>query len=144
MDDTDNELKISTPINKTKTVLQNQGKIYKQPTVSLSNTDKILEHLNKKQKTTLDSIELIMMGHAQIIKTFSPKRQVHAKKQIANILNNLEIEQIDENEYNHKTKNSNSQHQSESSSYIQNNDDNIDVINLSSVEDTKQNYYWQL
>lgn len=72
----------------------------KEPTVS--NIDKLIEHLNKKQKVTsgaLDAVEMLMMSHAKTIKTFSPKRQAIAKKQISEINGNLEIDQIEENEY---------------------------------------------
>lgn len=63
-----------------------------------SNVDKVLEHLNKKQKTPLDSVEMLMLSHAKAIKTFSPRRQAIAKKNITEIVTNLELEQIEENE----------------------------------------------
>lgn len=44
-----------------------------------SNVDKVLEHLNKKQKVPLDAIELMMLSHAKTIKTFSPRRQAKKK-----------------------------------------------------------------
>jgi len=40
-----------------------------------SNVDKVLEHLNKKQKIPLDAVEMLMLSHAKIIKTFSPRRK---------------------------------------------------------------------
>lgn len=61
----------------------------------------MLEHLNKKQITPLDAIEMLMLSHAKTIKTFSPKRQAIAKKNISEIISNLELEQIEENEYRH-------------------------------------------
>lgn len=64
----------------------------------------MLEHLNKRQKTTssLDAVEMLMMSHAKTIKTFSPKRQAIVKKQISEIVGNFELEQIDEDEYNNR------------------------------------------
>lgn len=64
----------------------------------------MLEHLNKKQKTTnpLDVVEMLMMSHVKAIKTFSSKRQVIVKKQISEIIANFELEQIDEDEYNNR------------------------------------------
>jgi len=58
----------------------------------------VLEHLNKKQKTPLDAVEMLMLSHAKTIKTFSPRRQAIAKKNITEIVTNLELEQIEENE----------------------------------------------
>jgi len=64
-----------------------------------SNVDKVLEHLNKKQKIPLDAVEILMLSHAKIIKTFSPRRQAIAKKNITETVTNLELEQIEENEH---------------------------------------------
>lgn len=72
----------------------------KEPT--LSNVDKVLEHLSKKRQitsNTLDAVEMLMMSHAKTIKTFSPRRQAIAKKKISEIIGTLEIDQIEENEY---------------------------------------------
>lgn len=77
---------------------------------TVSNIDKVLEHLNKKQKVTtsaLDAIEMLMLGHAKTIKTFSPRRQATAKQQISNIIGNLEMDQIDENENYHGSRSTN-------------------------------------
>lgn len=63
----------------------------------------MLEHLNKRQKVTpsaLDAVEMLMLSHAKTLKTFSKRRQAIAKKRIAEIIVDLEIEQIDENENN--------------------------------------------
>ncbi|KAF0683055.1 transcription factor Adf-1-like, partial [Aphis craccivora] len=68
-----------------------------------SNIDKVLEHLNKKQKithTALDPVEMLMLSYAKTIKTFSPIRQAIAKKKISEIISDLEIEEIAENEQN--------------------------------------------
>ncbi|XP_060878281.1 uncharacterized protein LOC132950749 [Metopolophium dirhodum] len=64
-----------------------------------SNVDKVLEHLNKKQKIPLDAVEMLMLSHVKTIKTFSPRRQAIAKKNITEIVTNLELEQIEENEH---------------------------------------------
>lgn len=74
----------------------------KHESTTTSNIDKVLEHLNKKPKVTssaLDTIELLMLSHAKTIKTFSTRRQALAKKQISDLVANLEMEQITENEY---------------------------------------------
>lgn len=68
----------------------------KEPPVS--NIDKVLEYLNKRQRVTtssLDSVEMLMLIYAKTIKTFSLRRPAIAKKRIAEIIYNLEIEQID-------------------------------------------------
>lgn len=64
-----------------------------------SNIDKVLEHFQNKSKTlhnTMDGIELLMMGHAKTIKTFSARRQAIAKNKIAKLIGELELEIIDE------------------------------------------------
>lgn len=64
-----------------------------------SNIDKVLEHFQNKKKTShnaMDGIELLMMGHAKTIKTLSARRQAIAKNKIANLIGELELEQIDE------------------------------------------------
>lgn len=64
-----------------------------------SNIDKVLEHFQNKNKTShnaMDGIELLMMGHAKTIKTFSARRQAIAKNKIAKLIGELELEQIDE------------------------------------------------
>jgi len=64
-----------------------------------SNIDKVLEHFQNKTKTShyaMDGIELLMMGHAKTIKTFSAKQQAIAKNKIAKLIGELELEQIDE------------------------------------------------
>jgi len=73
----------------------------------VSNIDKVLEHLNEKQKVTtsaLDAIEMLMLSHAKTIKTFSPRRQATAKQEISNIIGNLEM---DENENYHGSRSTN-------------------------------------
>ncbi|KAL5239431.1 hypothetical protein ACI65C_006841 [Semiaphis heraclei] len=55
-----------------------------------SNIDKILEHFQNQRKTShnaTDGIELLMMGHAKTIKTFSARRQAIAKNKIAKLGN---------------------------------------------------------
>lgn len=64
-----------------------------------SNIDKVLEHFQNKKKTSpnvMDGIELLIMGHAKTIKTFSARRQAIAKNKIAQLIGELELEQIDE------------------------------------------------
>jgi len=64
-----------------------------------SNIDKVLEHFKNKSKTShnaMDGIELLMMGHAKTIKSFSARRQAIAKNKIAKLIGELELEQIDE------------------------------------------------
>lgn len=63
-----------------------------------SNVDKVLEHLNKKQKVSFDAVKLMMLSYAKTIITFSPRRQTMAKKHISEVITNLELEQIEENE----------------------------------------------
>lgn len=94
----------------------------------------MLEHINKKQKTTpsaLDAVDMLMMSHAKTIKTFSARRQAIAKKQISDIIGNLEIEQIEENEYNRS--HDRTMLSQPSMSYYPLNYDNI--INLSTEND---------
>lgn len=77
-----------------------QKNIEKDP--QYSNFDKVLEHFEKKRKTShnaMDGIELLMMGHAKTIKTFSARRQAIAKNKIAKLIGELELEQIDEDSY---------------------------------------------
>lgn len=123
----------------------------KEPAVS--NIDKVIEHLNKKQKVTssaLDAVEMLLMSHAKTIKTFSPRRQAIAKKQISEIIGNLEMDQIEENEYLMKNSGSlqpinqtiqngyqNNQHVDDLAYPTQ----STEVINLS-VENSTQNYIW--
>ncbi|VVC40408.1 MADF domain [Cinara cedri] len=65
-----------------------------------SNVDKVLEHSQKKRKTShnnvMEGIELLMMGHAKTIKKFSARRQAIAKTKIAKLIGELELEQLDE------------------------------------------------
>jgi len=64
-----------------------------------SNIVKVLEHFKNKSKTShnaRDGIELLMMGHAKTIKSFSARRQAIAKNKIAKLIGELELEQIDE------------------------------------------------
>lgn len=63
-----------------------------------SSVNSIINYLeNKKKKTS--SIDLIMQGYAETIKTFSYRRQVLAKIKIAEIINELELAQAEENEH---------------------------------------------
>jgi len=99
------------PINPPASSTQNKSvRRERQKENTVSNIDKVLEHLNKKQKVTtsaLDAIEMLMLGHAKTIKTFSPRRQATAKQQISNIIGNLEMDQIDENENYHGSRSTN-------------------------------------
>lgn len=64
--------------------------------------DRVLEHFENKRKTShnaMDGIELLMMGHAKTIKKFSARRQAIAKNEIAKLIGELELEQIDEDSY---------------------------------------------
>jgi len=112
-----------------------------------SNIDKVLEHLNKKQKIPLDAVEMLMLSHAKTIKTFSPKRQAIAKKNITEIVTNLELEQIEENEYRQYYQSSSQTYQptDDVQSYrptddVQTYQPTGDVINLSTA-DRASNYY---
>jgi len=51
---------------------------------------------NKKKDVIKKKIELLMMGHAKTIKTFSTRRQAIAKNKLAKLIGELELEQIDE------------------------------------------------
>uniref|UniRef100_A0A2S2NFG0 BESS domain-containing protein n=1 Tax=Schizaphis graminum TaxID=13262 RepID=A0A2S2NFG0_SCHGA len=49
---------------------------------AVSNINKVLEKLNKKQQVTtgsLNTVEMLILSHAKTMKTFSPKRQAIAK-----------------------------------------------------------------
>lgn len=62
--------------------------------VPVSNVNKVLEHLSKKQKishSALDAVDMLMMSHAKSIKSFSTKRQAFAKKKISEFVSDLEI-----------------------------------------------------
>lgn len=127
---------------------------------AVSNIDKVIEHLNKKQKVTtgsLDAVEMLMLSHAKTMKTFSPRRQAIAKQQISNIIGNLGIDQIEENEKNqdsHPTNqhvdavnyNANTDHVIHHQNVYPTSDQHVayptqnsDAINLS-IENRTQNY----
>jgi len=105
-----------------------------------SNVDKVLEHLNKKQKTPLDAVEMLMLSHAKTIKTFSPRRQAIAKKNITEIITNLELEQIEENEHRQYYQSSSLTYQPyQPTDDVQTYQPTGDVINLTTV-DRASNY----
>lgn len=97
--DKNNSSSISEAVEVTLQQPQKIKKIINEPVAS--NVDKVLEHLSKKQKishSAMDAVDMLMMSHAKTIKTFSTKRQAIAKKQISELISNLELEQIEEDE----------------------------------------------
>jgi len=90
---------ILPPINPRASSAQNKRVRKEMQKDSVSNIDKVIEHLNKRQKVSaLDAIEMLILSHAKTIKTYSSRRQATAKQQISNIIGNLEMDQIEENE----------------------------------------------
>lgn len=88
------------PSTSSKTLFRKKKVVNKKPIIS--NVDIVLEHLSKKQNVSpsaVDSVNMLMLSHANTIKTFSSKRQAIAKKKINDVIAELEIEQIDENNY---------------------------------------------
>lgn len=49
-----------------------------------------------KLQKFMDAVDLLFLSHAQTLKTFSPQKQVAVKLQIAQIINNAEVEQLEE------------------------------------------------
>lgn len=93
---------ILPPINPRASSAQNKRVRKEMQKDSVSNIDKVIEHLNKRQKVSaLDAIEMLILSHAKTIKTYSPRRQATAKQQISNIIGSLEMDQIEENENYH-------------------------------------------
>ena len=114
--------------------LQKKNKIINEP-AQVSNIDKVLEHLSKKQKTTssaLDAVDMLMMSHAKTIKTFSAKRQALAKKKISELVSDLEMEEIEEKEYQQSINNSLTQLQTTEQPTFT--DENYDAMNLTMGE----------
>lgn len=59
--------------------------------------DETFEYLQTgKLQKFMDAVDLLFLSHAQTLKTFSPQRQATVKLQIAQIINNAELEQLEE------------------------------------------------
>jgi len=113
-----------TSINHPTSSNKNKRVPTKRQNEQVSNIDKVIEHLNKKQKVTtsaLDTVEMLMLSHVKTIKTFSPRRLAIAKQQISNVFGNLEMDLIEENENYHGSHPTNQQ----GVDYRSNNDDVI-------------------
>lgn len=68
----------------------------KRKCVTGTNTDKVIQYLEGKVRKEIDDTEQIMLGYAKTIKKLSRKRQIIAKRRIAQIVLDLELEEVEE------------------------------------------------
>ncbi|KAI4504177.1 hypothetical protein M0802_000648 [Mischocyttarus mexicanus] len=68
-----------------------------QPTLNLNIPEETIEYLQtRKVQKCMDAMDLLFLSYAQTLKTLSPQRQIAIKLQIAQIINNAEIAQLEE------------------------------------------------
>lgn len=68
-----------------------------QHSVSFSIPDETLEYLHTgKLQKHMDAVDLLFLSYAQTLKSFSPRRQATVKLQIAQIISNAEMAQLEE------------------------------------------------
>ncbi|XP_067121320.1 uncharacterized protein [Centruroides vittatus] len=69
----------------------------KEEVENYSSVDKVLDYLKRKGcHSSLDATELIFLGYAKTLKTFSPRRQIMTKMKIAQIMMKQELEEQDD------------------------------------------------
>lgn len=85
------------PLNNEKSPLPVSGKQKSQSSPCSNIADEAFELLQTgKLQKSMDAIDLLFLSYAQTLKTFSPQRQVAVKLQIAQIISNAELKQLEE------------------------------------------------